>query len=49
MTLNIGIAGCGYMGGTHAKILANDPRVKVVGVADLVKERADDLARSARA
>jgi myo-inositol 2-dehydrogenase / D-chiro-inositol 1-dehydrogenase len=46
MTLNIGIVGCGYMGSTHAKILANDPRVKVIGVADVLKERADDLARS---
>lgn len=49
MTLNIGIVGCGYMGGTHAKILANDTRVKVVAVADAIKERADELAHEVKA
>ena len=45
MTLNIGIVGCGYMGGVHTRNLAADPRVKVAGVADVSAERAADLAR----
>ncbi|MBI5877878.1 MAG: Gfo/Idh/MocA family oxidoreductase [Chloroflexi bacterium] len=49
MTLNIGIIGCGYMGGTHAKLLAADPRVKIVAVADAAREKADALAHSAQA
>jgi len=49
MTLRIGIVGCGYMGGTHAKILSSDARVQIVGVADAIRERADDLARTVRA
>jgi myo-inositol 2-dehydrogenase/D-chiro-inositol 1-dehydrogenase len=44
--LRVGIVGCGYMGGTHAKILAADPRVKIVAVADAIGERADALAIS---
>src|SRR5712692_1471765 len=46
MTLNIGIVGCGYMGGTHAKILTNDSRVQIVGVADVVATKAEELAYS---
>ena len=46
MTLNVGIVGCGYMGGTHANILSGDPRVKIVAVADAVRERAEELAGS---
>lgn len=49
MTLHIGIVGCGYMGGTHAKILANDPRVQVLAVADVMRERAEDLAHGIKA
>ncbi len=45
----IGIIGCGYMGGTHAKILSSDSRVKIVGVADVFKDKADELARSVKA
>ncbi len=46
MNLRVGIVGCGYMGGTHAKNLSGDSRVQIVGVADAIRERADDLARS---
>ena len=49
MTINIGIIGCGYMGGVHARNLAADPRVKLAGVADVSPGRAADLARSTRA
>ena len=49
MSVNIGIIGCGYMGGVHARNLGNDPRVKLVGVADVAASRAADLARSSGA
>jgi myo-inositol 2-dehydrogenase/D-chiro-inositol 1-dehydrogenase len=37
------------MGGVHARILGNDPRVKLLGVADVAPSRAADLARSSGA
>jgi myo-inositol 2-dehydrogenase / D-chiro-inositol 1-dehydrogenase len=49
MTLNVGIIGCGYMGGVHAKILGNDPRVKLMGVADVAASRAAELAHGSGA
>ena len=49
MTINIGIIGCGYMGGVHARNLGSDSRVKLVGVADVAANRAADLARSSGA
>ncbi len=49
MALNVGIIGCGYMGGTHAKILGADPRVQVVAVADVARAKADALAHTMQA
>jgi myo-inositol 2-dehydrogenase / D-chiro-inositol 1-dehydrogenase len=47
MTINIGIIGCGFIGGVHARNLASDPRVKLAGVADVALPRAEELARTA--
>jgi myo-inositol 2-dehydrogenase/D-chiro-inositol 1-dehydrogenase len=44
MMLKIGLVGAGYIGGVHARILAADERVKLVGFADVVEKRAQDLA-----
>ncbi|MBI4758480.1 MAG: Gfo/Idh/MocA family oxidoreductase, partial [Chloroflexi bacterium] len=44
MTLKIGLVGAGYIGGVHARILAADERVGLVGFADVVEKRAQDLA-----
>src|SRR5262245_58666254 len=44
--LRIGIIGAGYIGGLHAVLLANDPRVSVDLVHDIISERAAHLARS---
>lgn len=42
--LNIGIAGCGYMGGVHSEILSKIRRVKIKGVYDLKSDCARKLA-----
>jgi myo-inositol 2-dehydrogenase/D-chiro-inositol 1-dehydrogenase len=44
MALRVGILGAGYMGTTHANILARDDRVKVTAVADMDQARAEALA-----
>jgi myo-inositol 2-dehydrogenase/D-chiro-inositol 1-dehydrogenase len=44
MTVRVGILGAGYIGGLHARILRQDPRVDIVGVADVALERAQHLA-----
>jgi myo-inositol 2-dehydrogenase/D-chiro-inositol 1-dehydrogenase len=44
MTVKVGIIGAGYIGGVHARILAQDERVKLVGIADVVETRAKELA-----
>src|SRR5438309_9689455 len=46
MTIKVGIIGCGYMGGVHARNLAADARVSVAAVADIAPARAEELARS---
>jgi myo-inositol 2-dehydrogenase/D-chiro-inositol 1-dehydrogenase len=43
--IRVGILGAGNMGSLHAGILANDPRVRIVTVADREPERAENLAR----
>src|SRR5438552_8825963 len=43
--LNIGIAGAGYMGSLHAKLLARDERVRVTAIYDLAPERAQACAQ----
>ncbi|HEU5394757.1 MAG TPA: Gfo/Idh/MocA family oxidoreductase [Candidatus Methylomirabilis sp.] len=44
MALRVGILGAGYMGTTHANILARDQRVKVTALADTETARAEALA-----
>ena len=45
MKVRIGIIGAGHMGSTHGRILAQDPRVELVGIADIVPEKAARLAQ----
>jgi len=47
--LKVGIIGAGYIGGVHAAILARDERVKLAAVTDVVRERAEQLARASGA
>ncbi len=47
--IKIGFLGAGYIAGVHAAILARDERVQIAAVYDVVKERAEQLARSAGA
>ena len=42
--IKIGIVGCGGMGTHHAKVLAGMEGVRVVGVCDTIREKADKLA-----
>ena len=44
--IKVGIIGAGYIAGVHAAILANDPRVEIVAVHDVVAECAEKLART---
>ena len=44
--IKIGFLGAGYIAGVHASILARDERVKITAVQDVVKKRAEQLARS---
>ncbi len=44
MKIRVGIIGAGHMGHTHAKILANDKRVEIAGIADIVPQNAARLA-----
>ena len=44
--IKVGIIGAGYIGSLHAMVLARDERVRVVAVADLLAERAEQLARA---
>jgi myo-inositol 2-dehydrogenase/D-chiro-inositol 1-dehydrogenase len=43
--IKIGFLGAGYIAGVHASILARDERVKITAVHDVVKSRANQLAR----
>jgi myo-inositol 2-dehydrogenase/D-chiro-inositol 1-dehydrogenase len=45
VTVKIGIVGAGNMGQTHARDLVADERVQIVGIADVVRAKADALAR----
>jgi|Deesub1362B_J571_1020462.scaffolds.fasta_scaffold00011_84 predicted dehydrogenase len=42
--LNIGIIGVGYLGSHHARVLSEMEDVVLIGVADVVKERAESIA-----
>lgn len=44
--IKIGFLGAGYIAGVHAAILASDERVEVASVHDVVRERAEQLAKS---
>jgi myo-inositol 2-dehydrogenase / D-chiro-inositol 1-dehydrogenase len=44
--LRVGIIGAGFIGGVHASLLARDERVTLASVFDIVKERAESLARA---
>jgi predicted dehydrogenase len=44
--LRIGVIGVGVMGSNHARVLAELPGVKLVGVADPDRKRCDQVARS---
>jgi myo-inositol 2-dehydrogenase/D-chiro-inositol 1-dehydrogenase len=45
MALTVGIIGAGYIGTVHAKNLITDERVHILGVADVVTHKAEELAR----
>lgn len=47
--IKIGFLGAGYIAGVHASILARDERVRITAVHDVVKNRANQLARGAGA
>ena len=44
MAVKVGILGAGFIGRVHALTLRGDPRVKIVGIADIVPEAASRLA-----
>lgn len=44
--IKIGFLGAGYIAGVHASILARDERVQIAAVHDVVKKRAQQLARA---
>ena len=45
MALRVAVIGCGHIGNLHADIYKNYPLVELVGVCDLLKDRADGAAR----
>jgi myo-inositol 2-dehydrogenase / D-chiro-inositol 1-dehydrogenase len=45
MALTLGIIGAGYIGTLHAKNLMTDERVHIIGVADVVADKAAELAQ----
>jgi myo-inositol 2-dehydrogenase/D-chiro-inositol 1-dehydrogenase len=47
--IKIGFLGAGYIAGVHAAILASDERVEVASVHDVVRERAEQLAKTSGA
>jgi myo-inositol 2-dehydrogenase/D-chiro-inositol 1-dehydrogenase len=48
MALKLGIIGAGYIGTLHAKNLMADGRVHIIGVADVVADKAAELAQLVR-
>lgn len=44
MKVKVGVVGAGHMGTTHGRILARDPRVELIGITDIVPEKAARLA-----
>ncbi|MBO0717676.1 MAG: Gfo/Idh/MocA family oxidoreductase, partial [Rhizobiales bacterium] len=45
-SLRIGVIGVGVMGSNHARVLAELPGVKLVGVADPDRKRCEQVARA---
>jgi predicted dehydrogenase len=43
--LRVGIVGCGGIGNSHARAYVANPRVELVGVVDIIAERAQAYAR----
>ena len=43
--LRVGIVGCGGIGNSHARAFVANPRVDLVGVVDVIPERAENYAR----
>jgi|UniRef100_A0A7C5AMH0 predicted dehydrogenase len=44
--LKVGVIGVGYLGRFHAQKFASLPETRLVGVADLIQERSQEVARS---
>lgn len=44
MTLKIGVVGVGNIGSIHAGVYKDNPKVELVAVCDIIKERADKAA-----
>jgi len=42
--IKIGVIGVGYLGKLHARVLSNIKGVKLIGVVDIIKERAEKIA-----
>ncbi|MEM3714441.1 MAG: Gfo/Idh/MocA family oxidoreductase, partial [Nitrososphaeria archaeon] len=43
--IGVGIIGAGIMGTHYARTLREHPNVKIVGIADIIEERAENLAK----
>ncbi|MCD6419616.1 MAG: Gfo/Idh/MocA family oxidoreductase, partial [Synergistetes bacterium] len=43
--IKVGVVGVGYLGRHHARIYSEMPNVELVGVVDIDKKRAEDIAR----
>ncbi|WJH33121.1 Gfo/Idh/MocA family oxidoreductase [Paenibacillus sp. CC-CFT747] len=44
MKYGVVLVGCGYMGATHLDNISNHPQVNLIGVSDLVEEKAKEFA-----
>ena len=44
MALRVGVVGVGSIGNKHAQVYTENPKVEVVAVCDIIKERADTAA-----
>jgi len=44
MTLKVGVVGMGNIGNIHAQVYKENPKVELVAVCDIIKERADRAA-----
>jgi predicted dehydrogenase len=45
MSVKVGVIGVGYLGRHHARVFAEMEGVELVGVADIEKKRAEEVAR----